>query len=88
MVTTNIEGLGGVIELDSTPGKGTEIQIKLPLTLAIIPSQITSVGAERYAIPQVNLSELLRIPAAEIKERIERVGDAEVVRLRENFCPY
>ncbi len=87
VVTTNIEKLGGVIELDSTPGKGTDIQIKLPLTLAIIPSQITSVGEERYAIPQVNLSELLRIPALEIKDRIERVGDAEVVRLRGELLP-
>lgn len=87
VVTTNIEGLGGVIELDSTPGRGTDIQIKLPLTLAIIPSQITSVGEKRYAIPQVNLSELLRIPASEVKERIERVGDAEVVRLRGELLP-
>jgi len=87
VVTTNIEGLGGIVELDSTPGIGTEVQIKLPLTLAIIPSQITSVGEEKYAIPQVNLSELLRIPASQIKERIERVGDAEVVRLRGELLP-
>lgn len=87
VVTTNIETLGGVIELDSKPGKGTDIQIKLPLTLAIIPSQITEVGEDRYAIPQVNLSELLRIPAAEVKDRIERVGEAEVVRLRGELLP-
>jgi len=54
VVTTNIESMGGIIDLDSAPGKGTDIQIKLPLTLAIIPSQITSVGNERYAVPQVN----------------------------------
>jgi two-component system chemotaxis sensor kinase CheA len=87
VVTNNIENLGGVIELDSEPGKGTNILIKLPLTLAIIPSQITVVGNERYAIPQVNLNELLRIPAAKIKERIKRVGDAEVVRLRGELLP-
>jgi len=74
-------------ELDSTPGQGTDIQIKLPLTLAIIPSQITSVGNERYAVPQVNLNELLRIPASQIKEKIEKVGDAEVVRLRGELLP-
>lgn len=87
VVVTNIEALGGIIELDSTPGQGTDIQIKLPLTLAIIPSQITSVGNERYAVPQVNLNELLRIPASQIKEKIEKVGDAEVVRLRGELLP-
>ncbi|MCP3875081.1 MAG: response regulator [Desulfobacteraceae bacterium] len=87
VVTTNIESLGGIIELDSTPGEGTDIQIKLPLTLAIIPSQITSVGNERYAVPQVNLNELLRIPAAQVKEKIEKVGDAAVVRLRGELLP-
>ncbi len=87
VVTTNIESLGGIIEIDSTPGKGTDIQIKLPLTLAIIPSQITSVGNERYALPQVNLNELLRIPAAQVKEKIEKVGDADVVRLRGELLP-
>ncbi|MEH0022762.1 MAG: chemotaxis protein CheW [Desulfobacter sp.] len=87
VVVTNIENLGGIIELDSTPGQGTDIQIKLPLTLAIIPSQITSVGNERYALPQVNLNELLRIPAGQVKEKIEKVGDAAVVRLRGELLP-
>ncbi len=87
VVTTNIENLGGIIELDSVPGEGTDIQIKLPLTLAIIPSQITSVGNERYALPQVNLNELLRIPANQVKEKIEKVGDASVVRLRGELLP-
>ncbi len=87
VVTTNIETLGGIIDLDSKPGEGTTIQIKLPLTLAIIPSQITSVGSERYAVPQVNLNELLRIPASKIKEKIEKVGDADVVRLRGELLP-
>ncbi len=87
VAVTNVESLGGVIELDSTPGEGTVIQIKLPLTLAIIPSQIITVGNERYALPQVNLSELLRISAAEVKDKIERVGDSEVVRLRGELLP-
>ncbi len=87
VVMTNIEKLGGLIEINSTPGKGTDIQIKLPLTLAIIPSQIIALNNEKYAIPQVNLDELLRIPAAQIKDRIEKVGNAEVVRLRGNLLP-
>lgn len=86
-VAKAVTDLGGIIELESTPGKGTDIQIKLPLTLAIIPSQIVSVKNERYAVPQVNLNELLRIPAAEVKNTIEVVGDAPVVRLRGELLP-
>ncbi len=87
VVKTNLDKLGGVIDIDSEPGHGTSIRIKLPLTLAIIPSQIIYAGKERYAIPQVNLEELLRISAAHVKERIEQVGNAKVVRLRGNLLP-
>ncbi len=87
VVKTNLDRLGGVIDIDSVPGEGTTIRIKLPLTLAIIPSQIIVAGGERYAIPQVNLEELLRIPANQVKDRVEIVGDAEVIRLRGNLLP-
>ncbi|OQX17885.1 MAG: hybrid sensor histidine kinase/response regulator [Desulfobulbaceae bacterium A2] len=87
VVKTNLDKLGGSVEIESVVGKGSTINIKLPLTLAIIPSQIIVTAGERYAIPQVNLEELLRIPAAQVKDRIERVGDAEVVRLRGNLLP-
>jgi len=87
VVKTNLDTLGGVVDIDSALGKGTTIRIKLPLTLAIIPSQIVSIGKERFAIPQVNMDELLRIPASQVKERIEKVGDAEVVRLRGQLLP-
>ncbi len=87
VVKTNLDKLGGIIDIESEQGKGSTIRIKLPLTLAIIPCQIVMTGHERYAIPQVNLEELLRIPASQVKDRIERVGDAEVVRLRGNLLP-
>ncbi len=87
VVKTNLDKLGGSIEILSEIDVGSTIRIKLPLTLAIIPSQIVMTGGERYAIPQVNLEELLRIPASKVKERVERVGDAEVVRLRGNLLP-
>ena len=87
VVKTNLDKLGGVVDIDSRVGEGTSIRIKLPLTLAIIPSQIISTEGERYAIPQVNLKELLRIPADQVKDRIEKVGNAEVVRLRGNLLP-
>ncbi len=87
VVKTNLDKLSGTIEIESEVDKGSNISIKLPLTLAIIPSQIVRTGGERYAIPQANLEELLRIPAAQVKKRIERVGDAEVIRLRGNLLP-
>lgn len=87
VVKTNLDQLGGHVDIISEIGRGTTISIKLPLTLAIIPCQIIMTGGERYAIPQVNLEELLRIPATQVKERVERVGDAEVVRLRGNLLP-
>ena len=87
VVKNNIDKLGGLIDLNSQPGKGTQVRIKLPLTLAIIPCQIVRIETERYAVPQVNIEELLRIPAAQIKKRIEVVGQAPVLRLRENLLP-
>ncbi len=87
VVKTNLDQLGGQVDIISEIGMGTTISIKLPLTLAIIPCQIIMTGGERYAIPQVNLEELLRIPAAQVKDRVERVGNAEVVRLRGNLLP-
>lgn len=87
VVKTNLDTLGGSIAIDSEVDKGSTISIKLPLTLAIIPCQIVKTGRERYAIPQANLEELLRIPAAQVKNRVERVGDAAVVRLRGNLLP-
>jgi two-component system chemotaxis sensor kinase CheA len=87
VVKTNLDKLGGLIDIESEAGKGSTIRIKLPLTLAIIPCQVVYTGGERYAIPQVNLEELLRIPADQVRNRIERVGDAEVVRLRGDLLP-
>ena len=87
VVKTNLDQLGGNVDIISEKGTGTTILIKLPLTLAIIPCQIIETAGERYAIPQVNLEELLRIPAGQVKDRVERVGDAEVVRLRGILLP-
>ncbi len=85
VVKTNIEKIGGAIEIDTEVGVGTTVNIKLPLTLAIIPSLVVRSGDSRFAVPQVSISELLRIKADEVATRIERVKDAEVVRLRGNL---
>jgi len=87
VVKTNFTKLGGVIDIESKKGYGTRIRVKLPLTLAIIPSLMMSVADETYAIPQVNLVELVRIPAKDVRNRIERIGDALVMRLRGHLLP-
>ncbi|MBC8356439.1 MAG: chemotaxis protein CheW [Planctomycetes bacterium] len=87
VVRSNIERLGGVVEIETTIGKGTAIHITLPLTLAIIPSLIVRCSDNRFAIPQVNIAELVRIRPAEIAARIGQVKNAEVLRLRGTLLP-
>lgn len=87
VVKTNLDRLGGKVEIQTEPGRGSLFRIKLPLTLAIIPSLIVTVEEERFAIPQVNVVELIRVPAEQVKKRIEVVGDAEVLLLRGSLIP-
>jgi two-component system chemotaxis sensor kinase CheA len=87
VVRTNIEKLGGTVDIDSTPGRGTTIQITLPLTLAIIPSLIIRSRDECFAVPQVNVLELVRIRNNDSQVEISRVKDAEVLRLRGELLP-
>ncbi len=87
VVNSNLTKLGGTIDIDSSVGIGTTIRIKLPLTLAIIPSLIAAAGNERFTIPQVNLVELVRIPPEQVKSRIEKVDNASVIRLRNELLP-
>lgn len=85
VVRTNIEAIGGSVEVKSEFGKGSMIQITLPLTLAIVPSLIVKVAQQRYALPQSNIIELVRTDG--IEKRIECVSNAEVLRLRGKLIP-
>ena len=87
VVRTNIEELGGHIEIESVSGEGTCVHIRLPLTLAIIPSLIVGSAGLKFAIPQVNVQELVGIKAYSVAKRIETIGNAEVLRLREHLLP-
>lgn len=87
VVKNNIEKVGGSIDIQTEAGKGTTFKIKIPLTLAIIPALITECDGERYAIPQVNLLEIVRLDATEVSKKIERVHSASVYRLRGKLLP-
>jgi two-component system chemotaxis sensor kinase CheA len=87
VVKSNIEKLGGSIGLESEFGHGTRISLTLPLTLAIIPSMIISVEDRTFAIPQVDVEELVRIRSFEVTTKIERIQGAEVMRLRGKLLP-
>lgn len=87
VVKANIDRLGGKVEIASEPGKGSSFKIKLPLTLAIIPSLILSSAEEMFAIPQANVLEMLLIPAEMIKRRVEIIGNQEVLVLRGKLLP-
>jgi len=86
VVKTNIDQIGGSIDLQSVPGRGTTLTIKIPLTLAIIPALIVEAAKDRFAIPQVAVLELVRVRAGS-EHRIERVKDAPVLRLRNKLLP-
>ncbi|MFM7607900.1 MAG: chemotaxis protein CheW, partial [Alphaproteobacteria bacterium] len=88
VVKTNIERIGGTIELRSKEGRGTTFTIKIPLTLAIVSALIVQAGGERFAIPQIGVVELVRVgDEHEGSTRIEMIKDAPVLRLRDRLLP-
>ncbi len=87
VVFSNLSKLGGTIDIQSKVNVGTTISIKLPLTLAIIPSLIVRVDDDRFALPQVNLVELVRVAAGQAANKIEKIDNAVVMRLRGALLP-
>ncbi len=87
VVKTNIEKIGGAVDVLSRPGQGTTVKIKIPLTLAIIPALIVGSGGDRYAIPQVSLLELVRLDGDKARRGFEQIHGVPVYRLRGNLLP-
>jgi two-component system chemotaxis sensor kinase CheA len=85
VVKTNIEQLGGQIQLETVVGEGSRFLIHLPLTLAIVPSLIVSAADERFAVPQVGLVEVVGLDEGET--RIETIRGTELLRLRGSLIP-
>ncbi len=86
VVRTNIEKIGGTIELKTQQGKGTSFIIKIPLTLAIVSALIVECAGERFAIPQISVLELVRT-TANSEHGIEVINNAPVLRLRDRLLP-
>ncbi|MFH2061221.1 MAG: chemotaxis protein CheA [Pseudomonadota bacterium] len=87
VVKTNIERLRGQIEINSVKGQGSSVSLIIPLTLAIVPSLIIGSGDTRFAIPQVNIKEVIHLESGEIHDRVENIAGSEVLRLRDELFP-
>jgi two-component system chemotaxis sensor kinase CheA len=87
VVRTNVEKIGGKVEIESRPGKGTTLRLRIPLTLAIIPALIVRSLDQSFALPQGALSELVHIPPEQAATAIEWIEDAPLYRLRGRLLP-
>ena len=87
VVRTNVEKIGGKVEIDSRPGKGTTLRMRIPLTLAIIPALIVRSIGQSFALPQGALSELVHIPPEQAATAIEWMEGAPLYRLRGRLLP-
>src|SRR5690349_11994166 len=86
VVRTNIDQIGGTIDIKSVAGEGSSVTIKIPLTLAIVSALIVEAAGDRFAIPQLSVVELVRA-CANSEHRIERIKDTAVLRLRNKLLP-
>ncbi len=86
VVKTNIDKIGGTMDIESRLGQGTLLRIKIPLTLAIIPALMVCSGGQQFAIPQVSLREILTF-TKETRRRIDRIQETAVYRLRGELLP-
>lgn len=86
VVRSNIEKIGGTIDMTSVEGEGSTFLIKIPLTLAIVSALIVGASGERFAVPQISVLELVRA-SEDSEHKIEKIKDTPVLRLRNSLLP-
>jgi two-component system, chemotaxis family, sensor kinase CheA len=86
VVKSNVDAIGGLIDITTDPGLGTTISVKIPLTLAIVSALIVLSGQQRFAVPQSVVRELVRVKA-DSDHQIETINGAPVLRLRDRLLP-
>ena len=87
VVRANVEKVGGSVEVESKMGQGTTLRLRVPLTLAIVPALVVRSGGQSFALPQTALVELVYVPQREAQSAVEKIGAAELYRLRERLLP-
>ncbi|MCU1319925.1 MAG: ATP-binding region, ATPase domain protein [Edaphobacter sp.] len=87
VVRANVEKVGGSVEVESKVGLGTTLRLRVPLTLAIVPALVVRSGGQSFALPQSALVELVYVPKRDEEKAVERMGTAELYRLRERLLP-
>ncbi|MCB0320174.1 MAG: chemotaxis protein CheW [Bdellovibrionales bacterium] len=87
VVRSNIEAIGGSVDVMSTRGKGSTVRIKIPLTLAIVPALLIEAHSHVFAIPQNTLQELLRLKSTDLAKGLQVVGGNPYYDLRGELLP-
>ena len=87
VVKSNVERIGGMVDIQSTPEIGTTFKLRIPLTLAIIHALLVTCAGERYAVPQTSMIELIRLDGDRVKTGIERIHGVRVHRYRGKLLP-
>ncbi|MDM8549163.1 chemotaxis protein CheW [Desulfobacterales bacterium HSG2] len=87
VVITNIEHLGGTVDIETKINKGSKMTLVLPLTLAIVSGLLIKAENQFFILPENDIDELVRVKPDEIKNRINTVQDAHVLRLRDTLLP-
>src|SRR6476619_7478101 len=85
VVRSNVERIGGIVEVDSKPGEGTRMTLRVPLTLTIIPALTVSIGTQHFAIPRSAIDEIVRANGESVT--LEHIGGAGVATIRGRRVP-